>query len=322
MTSFAYVEYPARSYHLISRFPRAGILPSRWIEGFLPLLPPFSLGEIAVPPGLAGRSVRGWLLACPGNGASRLPGKIDSVLNLAGRLGASAVGLEGPSGQLGRRGEERGLHLSTGDLIRAAGMLNLGLTRLERGGLDRSSASVVIEGADTDLGEALAWILAPQAGQLTLIGRRRARVEALAGRILRSTGIATRWAGSLPAPEAHVTFLTDPDRHQGPGILGLALDLVALEREVPLDNIAGPVIDRVCIGMSGYLEGLGGPGMSSPVSPALVEVLLVSAGFLPPIGKTTPQKEAIRRGAALLEELRLEVIEPPGQAPRRQARLA
>ena len=322
MTSFAYVEYPARSSHLISRFPRAGILPSRWIEGFLPLLPPFSLGEIAVPPGLAGRPVRGWLLACPGNGASRLPGKIDGVLNLAGRLGASAVGLEGPGGQLGRRGEERGLHLSTGNLIRAAGMLNLGLKRLERGGLDRSSASVVIEGADTHLGEALAWILAPQAGQLTLVGRRRARVEALAGRILRMTGISTRWAGNLPAPDGHVIFLTDPGRHRVRGFSGLALDLVAPDREVPLENGGQPVIDRVHIGLGGCLEGLGGPGMSSPVSPALVEVLLVSAGFLPRIGKTTPQKEAIRRGVALLEELRLEVIEPLGQAPRRQARLA
>lgn len=305
MSGFAYIVFPASSSHLLARFPRAIVFPPGWRQMALPFLPPFILGDTVLPNGRGG--LRGWVLACPaGRGGSGH--KLRGALHLAGSLGAQIAGLEAPPPDLLKAGlEPLPIALSTGSLVRAAALTRLALQELEGDGDWLEDAKVVIQGADSSLGEALAWELSSRTRHLALVGRRKARVEALAGRVLRDVGLSPRWATELGrvVEGSNLVFLAEPGDIIWAGDLSrctLVVDLVERDRTWR----GARVLDQLSIG---YPPGLGDrwPDLVGQATPALVETYLRASGQLPP---QAPRALPLNSVANLLEKLRIPVWSP------------
>lgn len=199
MDSFAFILHPldpkadvARKYPTLAR-----LLPVRAIHFLSLYWPPLVLSH--VPPirsPATGRTVEGWLLACPltARRIVEVPPqvayrKIIQTGRLAERLGARILGLGAYTSVVGDGGitVARALEIpvTTGDSYTAALSVHPLLEAAKQVGIDPERAVTAVIGATGAIGGACARWLAPRVGRLLLVGRRADTLEALRAQLTR-----------------------------------------------------------------------------------------------------------------------------------------
>jgi fatty aldehyde-generating acyl-ACP reductase len=202
MDSFAFIIHPLNPKADVARkYPQlARVLSTRLIHFLSRYWPPLVLSHVVgIRSAATGKEIEGWLLACPLTARQlvRLPTrvayrKIIQTGRLAERLGAGVLGLGAYTSVVGDGGATvaRALKIpvTTGDSYAAAlairALLQIGL----RVGIAPERATVAIVGATGAIGAACARCLAPRVARLVLVGRRMARLEAVAAEVSRLGG--------------------------------------------------------------------------------------------------------------------------------------
>ncbi len=198
MNSFAFIIHPINPKRDVSRkFPLLGrIFSERQIDFFSTYFPPVYISEITgIRSQSTGVEVRGWFIACPFTPRRMLELPVETVYRkiiqtgrLAERLGADLLGLGAYTSVVGDGGvtiaEALDVPVTTGDAYTVA----VAVRALEQAAVEmeiplgQTHAAVV--GATGAIGQVCAELLADQAAELTLIGRRPAALEALRDRLL------------------------------------------------------------------------------------------------------------------------------------------
>lgn len=198
MDSFAFMIHPLNPKADVSRkFPLLGrLLNERQIHWLSTYFPPVLLSQVTgVTSEASGRKVQGWLIACPltAHRMRTLPEKvvlrkIIQTGRLAERLGARILGLGAFTSSIGDAGvtvaRALDIPVTTGASYTAATALQALRTAASRVGLRPGDGCIAVVGATGAIGGVCAEMLAGEAGELLLIGRREAPLQALRERIL------------------------------------------------------------------------------------------------------------------------------------------
>lgn len=197
MDTFAFIIHPIDPKRDVSRkYPFLGrALSEGQINFFSTFFPPVYISEITgITSAATGKEIRGWFIACPFTPRRMLELPVHSVYRkiiqtgrLAERLGAKILGLGAYTSVVGDAGvtiaEALEVPVTTGDAYTVAiavQALRQAAAEMEIP-LARSHAAVV--GATGAIGQVCAELLASQAAELTLIGRRPDALEALCQRL-------------------------------------------------------------------------------------------------------------------------------------------
>jgi len=191
--SFAFIIHPIDPQRDVSRkYPALGKLPI-WLIDFLSLVfPPVYISEITgIRSKANGRSLQGWFVACPltPKRMMALPPKvvykkISQTGRLAEKLGARILGLGAYTSVIGDGGitiaKQLNIPVTTGDsyTIAQAGHAIRKASRLMDTPLHTSTIAIV--GATGAIGSVCAEMLAPEANELILIGRRKDKLNQVA----------------------------------------------------------------------------------------------------------------------------------------------
>jgi len=222
MDSFAFIIHPIDVKRDVQRkFPFLGrVLSERQIEFFSQYFPPVYLSEIeGITSAATGRSVKGWLIACPFTPRqmvelpeARVYRKIIETGRLAERLGAKILGLGAYTSVIGDAGATiaRGLNVpvTTGDSYTVWVAVQAAKQAAERMNIRIADATVAVVGATGAIGRVCAELLAGEAARLILIARRADRLEELRARLegqARGEVIASTSVDSLREAEVILT---------------------------------------------------------------------------------------------------------------------
>lgn len=200
MDTFGFIIHPIDPKRDVSRkFPLLGkYLSVRQINFFSTFFPPVYLSEIrGIRSAATGKEIIGWFVACPYTPARMLElpektvyRKIVQTAKLAEGLGARIVGLGAFTSVIGDAGITIARHLdipvTTGDSYTVAIAVEAVQEAARVMGITLSKACVAIVGATGAIGAAAAELIAPHAGRLVLIARRK---EALHNLLERLSGI-------------------------------------------------------------------------------------------------------------------------------------
>ena len=202
MEKFAFIIHPLTVQDVSRKFPVAKHLPGGVIERVLQYVPPFTVSHIT---GVASPSAtgEGWFVACPLTSQQMLSlpekfvlKKIIMAGKIAEKQGAKVVGLGAFTSVVGDAGitvaENLNIAVTTGNSYTVATALEgvRQAAKIMEKSLEK--ANVVILGATGAIGAVCAQLLAREAKYLTLAARNEARLEKIAGQILKSTGLAVR----------------------------------------------------------------------------------------------------------------------------------
>jgi predicted amino acid dehydrogenase len=194
--SFAFIIHPIDPKRDVSRkYPTLGKLPA-WLIDFLSLFfPPIYISEISgIRSAAHGHSLRGWFVACPLTPARMMSlpppvvyRKIIQSGRLAERLGAQILGLGAFTSVVGDGGvtiaRNLNIPVTTGDSYTIA----VAVQAMQKAAVLMNSplhkATVAVVGATGAIGSVCAEILASQAGQMLLIGRREERLAKVAAKV-------------------------------------------------------------------------------------------------------------------------------------------
>ncbi len=197
MDSFAFIVHPINVKRDVQRkFPFLGrILSERQIEFFAQFFPPVYLSEVeGVVSQATGKSIRGWLLACPLTPRQmltlpqeRVYRKIIETGRLAERLGAHILGLGAYTSVVGDAGitiaRELDIPVTTGNAYTVAVAVDALRKAAELMEIPLHQASAAVVGATGSIGQICAELLAGDVAHLTLIGRRQEALEELRDRL-------------------------------------------------------------------------------------------------------------------------------------------
>lgn len=199
MHRFAFIIHPLDASYVARKFPIAAYLPHRWVERLLLWLPPIKTSYIT---GVCSTyaETEGWFISCPLTSRQMvtLPEKfvLDRIIQagrLAEKLGAEIVGLGAMTSVVGDAGITIARHLNipvtTGNSYTVATALEGTKMAAEMMGIDISRAQVVVVGATGAIGAVCARILARECTSLTLVARKKQKLEDLARRIGEDTGL-------------------------------------------------------------------------------------------------------------------------------------
>ena len=192
MDSFAFIIHPVNPKRDISRkFPLLGLIATDWaVYHISPLFPPVYLSEVeGIVSASSGKTIKGWLIACPLSPVHffRLPEKkvyrkIIETGWLAERLGAKILGLGAYTSVVGDAGitvaQALNIPVTTGDAYTIAVAVESIREAAQLMEIPMASAVTAVVGATGAIGKVCAELLAPDVGELLLIGR---RADALAG---------------------------------------------------------------------------------------------------------------------------------------------
>lgn len=194
--SFAFVIHPIDTKRDVGRrYPALGKLPA-WLIDFLSLFfPPVYISEIGGVQSLAnGNALQGWFVACtltPTRMMSLPPRvvykKIIETGHLAQRLGAKILGLGAFTSVVGDGGvtiaRSLDIPVTTGNsytvaiAVRAIGKAAAAME------IPMESATVAIVGATGAIGAVCAEMMAGQAGEMLLFGRRKDKLDEVAQKV-------------------------------------------------------------------------------------------------------------------------------------------
>jgi predicted amino acid dehydrogenase len=191
--SFAFIIHPIDPKRDVSRkYPALGKLPA-WLIDYLSLFfPPVYISEIqGVQSKSNGRSLKGWFIACPLTPTRMvtLPPavvykKIIQTGHYAEKLGARLLGLGAFTSVVGDGGitvaKNLSIPVTTGDSLTIAMAVRAIREAAEIMEIPLDIAKVAIIGATGAIGSVCADMLAPDVGQLLLIGRREEKLHQVA----------------------------------------------------------------------------------------------------------------------------------------------
>ncbi|MCG0275774.1 MAG: shikimate dehydrogenase [Thermosediminibacteraceae bacterium] len=202
MDNFAFIIHPIDTYDVTRKFKFMRRLPEKVIEGITKRLPPVKISHIT---GVKSpyNEIEGWFVACPltTRQMMTLPEefvirKIIQAGKLAEKLGAKIVGLGAFTSVVGDAGitisKNLNIPVTTGNSYTVATAVEGAIKAAELMGKDIKNADVVVIGATGSIGKVCAEILAKDARFLTLVGRNMERLESIAEKILRETGLSVR----------------------------------------------------------------------------------------------------------------------------------
>lgn len=206
--TFAFIIHPINIKTDVSRkWPLVGkVLGERQINFFSRFFPPVYISEITgVTSSATGRACKGWFIACPYTPVTmlRLPerevyNKLVACGRMAEELGAKIMGLGAFTSVVGDAGEtiarRLDLPVTTGDSYTVYISVQAAREASAVMGVDIGQASVAIVGATGSIGRACAQLLAREAGQLILVGR---RAEAVAEIVEKCQGHTAQVVGSV-----------------------------------------------------------------------------------------------------------------------------
>ncbi len=212
MNNFAFIIHPIDPKRDVQRkFPRLGkILPAPAINFLSRFFPPVYISHItgARSAAAGGRPIEGWFVACPFTPQRMMTLPVKTVYNkivktvrLAQSKGARLVGLGAYTSVVGDAGltisRQVDVPVTTGDSYTVAVATQAVREAARRMDIDLSQATVAVVGATGAIGAVSAQLLARDAPQLILIGRRlerlaqvKARCEAVGAEVQVSTDVA------------------------------------------------------------------------------------------------------------------------------------
>lgn len=197
MDSFAFIIHPISVKRDVQRkYPFLGrILSERQIEFFSQHFPPVYISEIeGITSASSGREIKGWLIACPFTPRQmlelperRVYNKIVQTGRMAENLGAQMLGLGAFTSVVGDAGvsiaDRLAVPVTTGDSYTVAMAVEALKSAAELMDISLPNTTVAVVGATGAIGRVCAELLAEEAGQLAIIGRRADALEDLRARL-------------------------------------------------------------------------------------------------------------------------------------------
>lgn len=207
MKKFAFLFHPLDVSYIYRKFPWLRVFPDTVVEAGFRFVPPFVVSHIT---GIESpyAEAEGWFVNVSLTARQMLSLPEEKVLKQiiragekAEELGAEVLGLGAFTAIVGDAGitVAKNLHIpvTTGNSYTVGTALDGIRLAADKMGIDLKEAEVLVVGANGSIGSACARILAREVNYLTLASRNSYRLENLARRILRESGLAVRVAGDL-----------------------------------------------------------------------------------------------------------------------------
>ena len=202
MGDFAFIIHPIELDDVFRKFKFMRKWPASIVEGIIKLVPPFKVSEIT---GVRSQyaETSGYFVTCPLTSKQMVELPEEVVINkiiktgkVAEKLGAKIVGLGAMTAVIGDAGitiaKNLNIAVTTGDSYTVATALQGTKKAAALMGIDLAQAEVLVIGATGSIGSVCARILARDVRFLTLLARDRNKLNHLAARILRDTGLAVK----------------------------------------------------------------------------------------------------------------------------------
>ncbi|MDI3481829.1 MAG: fatty aldehyde-rating acyl-ACP reductase [Tepidanaerobacteraceae bacterium] len=202
MDNFAFIIHPIDISDVSRKFKFMKHLPEGAVEKIMKNIPPVKISHIT---GVKSpyNEIEGWFVACPltTRQMMSLPEnfvlkKIIQAGKLAERLGARIVGLGAFTSVVGDAGitiaQNLNIAVTTGNSYTVATALEGTKKAAQMMGHDIKSSEVVIVGATGSIGRVCARMMAKECKYLTLVGRQLKKLEDIAEKILKETGLSVR----------------------------------------------------------------------------------------------------------------------------------
>lgn len=202
MEQFAFIIHPIELEDVFRKLKFMKKWPVPVVEAVIRSLPPFKVSEIT---GIRSNHAEttGHFISCPLTSKQMVTLKEEKVISkiiragkVAEKLGAKIVGLGAMTSVVGDAGitvaKNLNIAVTTGNSYTVATALQGTKKAAELMGLDFSRAEVLVVGATGSIGSACARIIAREARFLTLLARDKHKLDSLASRILRETGVAVK----------------------------------------------------------------------------------------------------------------------------------
>lgn len=191
--TFAFIIHPIQIKKDVARkFPLLGkLLTERQINFFSRFFPPIYISEVeGIRSEETGKTLTGWLIACPYTPATMLSLPVETVYrkivgcgHMAERLGARILGLGAFTSVVGDAGftiaERLDIPVTTGDSFTIAIAMDAIREAALIMGADIADCTVAVVGATGAIGKTAAQLLAQECQHLVLIGRRLDAVNAI-----------------------------------------------------------------------------------------------------------------------------------------------
>jgi predicted amino acid dehydrogenase len=195
--TFAFIIHPINPKRDVSRkYPLLGkLLTERQIDFFSTFFPPVYISEITgITSRATGKEIRGWFIACPYTPQRMLElpertvyRKIIATGHLAEKLGARVLGLGAFTSVIGDAGltiaEALDIPVTTGDSYTVAIAVQAIREAARVMEIPLAGATAAVVGATGSIGRVCAELLAADAAELILIGRREEKLAELRARL-------------------------------------------------------------------------------------------------------------------------------------------
>lgn len=207
MNRFAFMIHPLEVADVARKFPVARWFPDALVERAIRLLPPVKTSYIT---GVRSpyAETEGWFISCPLTTRQMLTLPEDYVLKkiidagrLAEKLGAQILGLGAMTSVVGDAGitvaKQLEIGVTTGNSLTVATAIEGTKAAARMMEIDLTRAQVAVIGATGSIGAICARLMAREVRHLTLVARNQERLQDLADRIRRDTGLAAAITGNL-----------------------------------------------------------------------------------------------------------------------------
>ncbi|MEW6624133.1 MAG: shikimate dehydrogenase [Bacillota bacterium] len=206
MDRFAFMIHPIERSDVTRKFKSFKYLPDKVMDKIIYYLPPLKVSEITgVKSRKTGIEVVGNFVGCPLTSKQMLELPTEIVLRkiiktgrLAEKLGAQVLGLGAMTSVVGDAGitvaDNLNIPVTTGNSYTIATAIEGTQKAAEMLGKNLKTSEVVILGANGSIGSVCAQIMARKCSYLTLVSRDIKKLEQLAVKILRETGLAVKLA--------------------------------------------------------------------------------------------------------------------------------
>lgn len=202
MGDFAFIIHPIELDDVYRKLKFMKNWPDPLVERVLKVLPPFKVSEITGVRS-AHAETSGYFVSCPLTSRQMVSLPEKQVINkiikagkVAEKLGARIVGLGAMTSVVGDAGitvaKNLNIAVTTGNSYTVATALEGTKKAAAMMGIDLTQAEVLIVGATGSIGSVCARILARDVKYLTLLARDKKKLDHLASRILKETGLAAK----------------------------------------------------------------------------------------------------------------------------------
>ena len=198
---FAFIIHPIDVKRDVARrYPALGLLPERVIEWLIKRREPMPVAELTGIVSITGAETRGWLIGAPLSPRQfvELPvefvyEKLEQCGRIAEDLGAGIIGLGAFTSVVGDGGvtlaQRLNISVTTGNSYTVRTAMDGLCAAADLMGIRMADARAAVVGASGSIGATCAELLGRHTASVALVGRNRARLEEVAGRL--SGGTAT-----------------------------------------------------------------------------------------------------------------------------------